>query len=354
VSEEKEAARPADPVAPAPPDAATHVPAAAPAERRRRVLGLLSVPEAVALGATYLGVTVLTHYRKLAGVGALALSLLGYSRILGRLLGGTLVAAWRRLDAERTLAPPPEPGSAAPARFDLRPLVVLVTVAVSLTLIEYYGDRDVFERLSPRLFPKIEGHRYAELFGFAYWSAARFVGYVVLPWIVCLAMGMRLRDFGLSARGITRHLWIYIVLFLLVLPPVVMVSYTQSFQATYPFYKLSARSWTDYLVWEALYGFQFFALEVFFRGFIVHSLRPRLGSYAVFVMAVPYCMIHYHKPIPEVLGAIATGIVLGTLSLVTRSIWCGVLIHLSVAWSMDLLALSHTSGLPGHSFVTSD
>jgi hypothetical protein len=72
-----------------------------------------------------------------------------------------------------------------------------------------------------------------------------------------------------------------------------------------------------------------------------------MGAYAIFVMAVPYCMIHFHKPIAEVVGAIFAGIVLGTLAMVTRSIWCGVLIHISVAWTMDALALAHTFGLPG-------
>jgi len=65
------------------------------------------------------------------------------------------------------------------------------------------------------------------------------------------------------------------------------------------------------------------------------------------VMIVPYCMIHFHKPVAEVCGAVFAGIVLGTLAMATRSIWCGVLIHLSVAWSMDALATAHTYGWPG-------
>ncbi len=93
---------------------------------------------------------------------------------------------------------------------------------------------------------------------------------------------------------------------------------------------------------------QFFALEVFFRGFMLHALKRPMGAYAIFAMIVPYCMIHYHKPIAEVLGAVAAGTVLGTLSLHTGSIWCGVLIHVSVAWSMDSLALMHTVGSPGN------
>jgi hypothetical protein len=79
-----------------------------------------------------------------------------------------------------------------------------------------------------------------------------------------------------------------------------------------------------------------------------------MGSSAIFVMIIPYCMIHYGKPMAETLGAIIAGTVLGTLAMRTRSIWGGVLIHVGVAVTMDLLALSHCppaeSGLrcPGH------
>ena len=56
-------------------------------------------------------------------------------------------------------------------------------------------------------------------------------------------------------------------------------------------------------------------------------------------MVIPYCMIHFHKPLPEVFGAIVAGIVLGWLALETRSLWGGVLLHVAVALSMDVAAL---------------
>ena len=37
-------------------------------------------------------------------------------------------------------------------------------------------------------------------------------------------------------------------------------------------------------------------------------------------------------------------VVLGTLALKTRSIWCGFLIHVSVALSMDLAAIAQVHG----------
>jgi membrane protease YdiL (CAAX protease family) len=57
-------------------------------------------------------------------------------------------------------------------------------------------------------------------------------------------------------------------------------------------------------------------------------------------------MIHYGKPFLEANAAIVAGIVLGTLALRTRSIWCGCLVHVSVAISMDIAALLQKGDLP--------
>lgn len=125
----------------------------------------------------------------------------------------------------------------------------------------------------------------------------------------------------------------------MIAPVVFLMSYTAGFQKTYPFYSLASRSWFDFLLFEAFYAFQFFSLEFFFRGFLLHSIKRYVGAYAIFIMIVPYCMIHFGKPMPETFGAIGAGIILGTLSLRTNSIWGGVGIHVAVAVSMDICSL---------------
>jgi len=55
-------------------------------------------------------------------------------------------------------------------------------------------------------------------------------------------------------------------------------------------------------------------------------------------------MIHFHKPWPECLGAIAAGVTLGALALAYRSFWGGVVVHAMVAVTMDTLAV-HRAGL---------
>lgn len=222
--------------------------------------------------------------------------------------------------------------------YDWRPVIVLVTVCLSLTMQEYWGQHDDFRRL----FPYEPGDEYYNLKSFAWWVGWRFVGYVLMPIAAIMLMrGERVRDYYVSPRGFWKHLWIYAVLFLGVLPAVWLASKTEGFQGTYPFYKWANRSAFDFWTWEAMYAIQFLSLEFFFRGFMLQGLRDSLGSKAIFVMVVPYCMIHYGKPMPETLGAIFAGLILGTLAMRTRSIWGGVVIHVSVAVTMDWLAVDH-------------
>jgi membrane protease YdiL (CAAX protease family) len=247
--------------------------------------------------------------------------------ILG--IGEIAVDQWRAIDDETVR----DPGDAG--RTSLQVLMVLFTVAASLTLQEYFGGHDTYEQLFPP-----DGSRYWELTGFAWWAGWRVLGYVIVPVLVLACLpGQRIADYHISPRGFFRHLWIYAVLFSLVLPAVLIASRTSLFRQTYPFYRSANRSCVDLVVWELLYAAQFLSLEFFFRGFILQGLRRALGANAIFVMLVPYCMIHYGKPLPETLGAIGAGLILGTLAMRTRSIWGGVLIHVGVATTMDVLAL---------------
>jgi len=241
---------------------------------------------------------------------------------------------WRKIDEDQG----PGQAAAGPRGADWKVLVILFTVAVSLTLQEYVGQRNQYEKWFP--YDPLHPDSYWHLTGFVWWTGWRVLGYVVMPAAVILALpGERLRDYHVSPRGFVRHLWIYVLLFALIVPAVYLASHTAAFRHTYPFYRWANRSAFDLWTWEAMYAIQFMSLEFFFRGFMLHGLRRALGANALFVMLVPYCMIHYGKPMPETFGAIGAGLILGTLAMRTRSIWGGVVIHVGVAWTMDLLAV---------------
>ncbi|HEX4492157.1 MAG TPA: type II CAAX endopeptidase family protein [Acidimicrobiia bacterium] len=251
------------------------------------------------------------------------------------------VAQWRAIDRDT-----PDLGKPAYGRV----LVVVVAVAIVVILQQYIGDIEVFQRWFPAKGPQgPRGDEYWDLKGFAWWAGWRVGGYLLAPLIAIPLLGDRYRDYYISPRGFLPHLPTYLVLFGIVLPAVVLASRSAEFRATYPFYRLANRSLFDLLAWEAMYAMQFFALEVFFRGFILQGLRRAIGANAVFVMVIPYCMIHFGKPMPETFGAIIAGTVLGTIAMRTRSIWGGVAIHVGVAVTMDMLALRACPGFgSGH------
>ncbi len=265
---------------------------------------------------------------------------------------------WKAVDAEEAearLRAGPGPDYRAPA--------CLVIVAIVLTLQEYYGGRQLFDTVIRPWLRDTEANgavwlqtqKFDELYSYAWWSLARVIGYVLVPlplWKL-LFRNDSLLDMGLRGRGFLSHVWIYGLCLGIVLPVMLIVASQPDFGTYYPFYKQSSRSWSDYLAWELMYGAQFFALELFFRGWMLGALRRSMGSAAIFAMAVPYCMIHYGKPYLETNGAIVAGIVLGSLALRTRSIYAGFLVHITVAFSMDFLALWRRDALPSSFWIPS-
>ncbi len=262
-----------------------------------------------------------------------------------------LLEAFREIDAEAQAL------RGAHAGFDRRPLVAFVVAALSLTLMEYAGSSAVLSQLVEQV-ARARGEvpwgnagfyasRWYPLLDLGYWAGFRVLGFFVVPWLaVRLLLRERLVDYGLSTRGLRAHLGTYVRLYLLVLPFVIVAALQPEFARYYPFYKLAGASVVDFAAWELMYALQFLALELFFRGFLLQACRRSMGSHAIFASMVPYCMIHFTKPWPEVLGAMPAGIVLGTLAMRTRSIWGGVALHVAVALTMDVLALAQQGRLP--------
>lgn len=239
---------------------------------------------------------------------------------------------------------------------DYRPLVCLALGAVILTLQEYYGGRATYDEIVRKWLVAREalrqGHgwvhvaKYDELYALSWWATTRIGGYL-MPLVLWRLIFRRdsVLDFGLRTRGFLEHAWIYAMFISVMIPTMLIVSKQPDFGTYYPFYKGASRSWMDFLIWELLYIGQFFALEIFFRGWWVRACRS-FGTGAIMCMVVPYCMIHYGKPYLEACGAIVAGTVLGSLSMKTKSIYAGFLVHMTVAILMDFLALHHRNALP--------
>ena len=266
---------------------------------------------------------------------------------------------WRELDVE---ALEHKRALLASGEYDRRPLALFVITAVILTL-QYYYDADFYQGLLKPLLREwevagadspwgigehVSVKHYGDLYRLIWWAVTRIAGYTLIPFVVWKILFPKdsLLDMGLRVKGLHKHAWIYLLCLTVVVPAVFMVASQPDFGNYYPFYKKSSRSWFDFLVWEAFYVAQFFGLEVFFRGFWLNTLRRSMGSTAIFAMCVPYCMIHYGKPYLETCGAIIAGIALGSLSMRTKSIYSGFLVHVTVAILMDFLALAQKDALP--------
>jgi membrane protease YdiL (CAAX protease family) len=223
--------------------------------------------------------------------------------------------------------------------------VICATACLSLFLLEFAGNEGIYGQLYPP--DRIGPDPYWVLRTKAWWILWIVISFVVIPVIAMVSLpGKRLRDCNLSFRGFAQHFWIYVGLFVAVLPVIWVVSLSPDFYNFYPMYPAAGRSWSDFLMWEGMYVAQFVALEFFFRGFLVGGLSRSIGVLAVPASVMPYMMLHFSKPAPEAAASVVAGFVLGYLAWKLKSIWGGVCIHCAVAVSMDLLALSHKNQLP--------
>ncbi|NOY90556.1 MAG: CPBP family intramembrane metalloprotease [Deltaproteobacteria bacterium] len=267
---------------------------------------------------------------------------------------------WQRADAEADAerASRRERGLG----YDYRPVWLLCVGAALLAIKARYGGAAEFEQLvhwmaegaAPGSFwIRLPESPWYTLAGHAWWAGFRVLAYFLLPAVfIRVVLRERVREHGLRRGGLREELPFLALALGGVLVLVLLASQSAAFTAKYPFYRLARRSGADLLAWELLYVAQFFSLEFFFRGHWLTVLRRSFGSYAIFIMVVPYCMVHFGKPLPETLGAILAGVFLGTLALRTRSIWTGFLIHASVGIAMDVASIVATGRFPAHFWPT--
>lgn len=143
---------------------------------------------------------------------------------------------------------------------------------------------------------------------------------------------------------------VYWTLLLLMLPLLLSASFLESFQRQYPMYKsneaylhLGIPEWLAALTYEIAYGLDFITVELLFRGFFVIGMIKVLGRNAIVPMAVIYCMLHFGKPAGEAISSIFGGYILGVIAYETKSIWGGIIVHMGIAWLMEVIAFIQKS-----------
>lgn len=227
-------------------------------------------------------------------------------------------------------------------KMDARAVGVLLLSSVLLTLFYYYGRPTFFRGSFEKAVVEALGLGDSEFRGvlsYWYWASASGILRLLIPLgVIVFVFRESASDFGyrIWEKG---HLKIYVWLYLLIAPVLVAMSFTESFQRKYPFWDHAGDSPMHFLLYEIPYMFQFMSLEAFFRGFFIFALFRRFGYYSVVIMTMPYCMIHFGKPITETLGAIIAGMALGYLAIKSKSWLPGALLHCGVGLTMDIACL---------------
>jgi membrane protease YdiL (CAAX protease family) len=241
----------------------------------------------------------------------------------------------------RSLLPDP-PGDATPV--DPRTTAVFVVTIILLVVFQYFGKpeayRGAFAATLQPVYDVLSGSR-PDMAPYAHWGVSSLVIRVLIPFaIILFAFREPVANYGWRWRGTLRHAPMYIGLYLLMIPLILWAASLSSFQQKYPFYKGAAAGGSTLGLYELFYGVQFLGVEFFFRGFLLFALFRRFGYNALLIMAIPYVMVHFNKPLPETLGALGAALILGALALRAGSCIPGVFLHWAVGITMDLLAIS--------------
>lgn len=147
--------------------------------------------------------------------------------------------------------------------------------------------------------------------------------------------------YGMRVKGVD---WKpYLLMLLLMVPLIALASTQPDFQAVYPKLRsvtglndTNSISLWQKLLYEITYGSDFISIEFFFRGFLILAFVRWVGRDAVLPMACFYCTIHFGKPLGECISSYFGGLLLGIVVYNTRSILGGLLVHLGIAWMMEL------------------
>jgi hypothetical protein len=183
------------------------------------------------------------------------------------------------------------------------------------------------------------------IFSWAYSSGSNVINFFTTA-LPLLLVSLILKDkerFGANQHQV--DLSPYYWLLLVIVPMITIASFEPGFKNYYPTYKANTVAeilqWPSFLpvvIYEIVYGLDFFNVEFMFRGFLVIGLSHLLGKEAILPMVCTYCFLHFGKPIGESISSIFGGYILGVVAFYTRNIWGGVIVHMGLAWMMELAA----------------
>lgn len=171
---------------------------------------------------------------------------------------------------------------------------------------------------------------------------------VFIVLMLCVFRKLTEGHFGLfGLKRSSKYLRVYALIYVLLLPMFLLVSFTPQFLSFYPkmhidFYDgaMGWERWQLIGLFEIFYANDFIGVEGMFRGTMVIGLARWLGCRAVLPMALAYMCIHLGKPDLELCSSVIGGYILGVLAWRTRHLWGGIIIHLGIAMFFEVVGIT--------------
>ncbi len=156
-------------------------------------------------------------------------------------------------------------------------------------------------------------------------------------------------DFGFAIADSRRVRWLVAILYAGLLFLLVPISRLDVFQQHYPLFRgwvpFHGSAFDETNRWDLLYGWASYAMymffwEFFFRGYLLFGLARTIRWPAVIVQAIPFCLLHVGKPMPEVAASFGAGVILGIVALRAKSFLPGFVLHTAAFITFDALVLA--------------
>jgi len=237
--------------------------------------------------------------------------------------------------------------------------ISLIAFATPYILYQLLGERDFFRdkqfKILLLIAPAIFALKIAldipirftdDLYWNNYWNHIFYWPTLVLITSILLFVVWRIFDrdqpfYGIKTKDMNWRP--YLIMLLIMLPLIILAATQPDFLAVYPKLKAVAgisnereMHWLYELLFEISYGSDFIIIELFFRGFLILAFIKWAGKDAILPMACFYCTIHFGKPLGECISSYFGGMILGIVVNYTRSIFGGLMVHLGIAWMMEV------------------
>jgi hypothetical protein len=141
------------------------------------------------------------------------------------------------------------------------------------------------------------------------------------------------------SKNMRMYAWLLTAMIPLVTIAATMPDFLRIYPKAFTYGGLQASgNFFEILLFEMAYGLDFLTVEFFFRGFLIIAFARFFGMRAILPAACFYCCIHLGKPVAEAISSFFGGLLLGMISFHTSSIWGGLLVHVGIAWLMELVS----------------